>query len=101
MIARHWWASAYLILPQLFGANLDAIYAAVKHANESAPGGREDWTGLLVVEPDATSVLVMSRRPDQQGPGYRHLEGVLRGLRAPFILTEPLAIPYGPERSLN
>ncbi len=70
------------------------------HANEWG-GGREAWTGLLVVEEGATSVLVMSRLAGQRGSGYRHLEDVLRKMRARFILTDPIEIPRGPERSLN
>ncbi len=87
------WAYAYLIVPAATGDALIVLGAAVDRANVAARARAAGWTGLLLVEPDATSILVVSDGPSRSRPGNRRVEGALRGMRAPFIRTLPMEIP--------
>ncbi len=87
------WAYAYLIVPAPTGDALDMLRAAVDRANAVARDSEAGWTGVLHVEPDATSILVVSDGPSRSRGGNRGVEGALRGLRTPFIRTWPMEIP--------
>ncbi len=87
------WAYAYLIVPAPAEDALVVLGAAVDRANVAARARAAGWTGLLMVEPDATSILVVSDGPSRSRPGSRGVERALRGLRAPFIRTWPMEIP--------
>ena len=87
------WAYAYKIVPPQSSQRLGTIRTLLKEETSAAHGGARTWSGRLVLEPDATHILIVS--DDARGrdhPINRQLEAELVRLEAAFSVTEPLAV---------
>ena len=87
------WAYAYQIVPPQPWRRLGTIRALLKDETAAAHGGDRTWSGRLVLERDATHILIVS--DDARGrdhPINRRLEAELARLDAAFSVTEPLAV---------
>ena len=87
------WAYAYKIVPPQPSQKLGTIRTLLKDEASTAQGGARTWSGRLVLEPDATHILIVS--DDVRGrdhPINRQLEAELRRLDASYVVTEPLAV---------
>jgi len=87
------WAYAYQIVPPQPSRRLATIRALLKEETAAARGGARAWSGRLVLERDATHILIVS--DDARGrdhPINRLLEAELERLEAAFSVTEPLAV---------
>ena len=88
------WAYAYKIVPPQPSQRLGTIRALLKDEALTAQGGARTWSGRLVLEPDATHILIVS--DDVRGRDHainRQLEAELQRLDAAYVVTEPLAVP--------
>jgi len=86
------WAYAYKIVPPQPSQKLGTIRTLLKDASTAQDGART-WSGRLVLEPDATHILIVS--DDVRGrdhPINRQLEVELQRLDAAYVVTEPLAV---------
>jgi hypothetical protein len=87
------WAYAYMIVPAQPSQRLGTIRALLKEETATAQGSARTWSGRLVLEPDATHILIVS--DDIRGrdhPINRRLEAELQQLEAVYTVTEPLAV---------
>ena len=87
------WAYAYEIVPPQPSRRLGPIRALLKDETEAARGGARAWSGRLVLEREATHILIVS--DDVSGrdhPINRQLEAELERLEASFSVTVPLAV---------
>lgn len=87
------WAYAYKIMPPQTSQRLGTIRTLLKDETSAALGGARTWSGRLVLEPDATHILIVS--DDAHGrehPINHQLEAELVRLEAAFSVTEPLAV---------
>ena len=87
------WAYAYKIVPPQQSQNLGTIRALLKDETAAAQGSTRVWSGRLVLEPDATHILIVS--DDIRGrdhPINRQIEAELEKLEAAYDVTEPLAV---------
>jgi len=87
------WAYAYKIVPPQPSQKLGTIRTLLKDETAAAQGGARTWSGRLVLEPDATHILIVS--DDVRGrdhPINRQLEAELGRLGAAYVVTEPLAV---------
>lgn len=87
------WAYAYQIVPPQPSRRLGTIRTLLKDETAAAHGGARAWSGRLVLEPDATHILIVS--DDVRGrdhPINRQLEAELQRIEAAFTVTEPLAV---------
>lgn len=87
------WAYAYAIVPPQPARRLGAIRALLKDETAAARGSARAWSGRLVLERDATHILIVS--DDARGrdhPINRQLEAELQRLEVSFSVTEPLAV---------
>jgi len=87
------WAYAYKIVPPQSSSKLGAIRTLLKDEAGAAHGSARTWSGRLVLEPDATHILIVS--DDIRGrdhPINRQLEAELEQLDAGYTVTEPLAV---------
>ena len=90
---RSLWAYAYQIVPPQPSRRLGTIRTLLKGETASAQGGTRAWSGRLVLERDATHILIVS--DDVRGrdhPINRQLEAELERLEAAFTVTEPLEV---------
>jgi len=87
------WAYAYKIVPPQASPRLGPIRTLLKDEASAAQGSARTWSGRLVLEPDATHILIVS--DDVRGrdhPINRQLEAELDRLEAAYSVTEPLAV---------
>lgn len=87
------WAYAYQIVPPQPSQRLGAIRTLLKDETAAAHGGARTWSGRLVLEREATHILIVS--DDERGrdhPINRQLEAELQRLEAAFSVTEPLSV---------
>jgi hypothetical protein len=87
------WAYAYQIVPPQPSRRLGTIRTLLKDEAAAARGGARAWSGRLVLERDATHILIVS--DDARGRDHainRRLEAELERLNATFSVTEPLAV---------
>ena len=87
------WAYAYQIVPPQPARLLGAIRSLLKQETAAARDGARTWSGRIVLERDATHILIVS--DDARGrdhPINRRLEAELERLDAAFAVTEPLAV---------
>jgi len=87
------WAYAYKIVPPQASARLGTIRALLKEEALAAHGSARTWSGRLVLEPDATHILIVS--DDIRGRDHsinRQIEAELEKLEAAYVVTEPLAV---------
>jgi len=87
------WAYAYKIVPPQSSQRLGTIRALLKDEAAAAQGGARTWSGRLVLEPDATHILIVS--DDIRGrdhPINRQIEAELLRLDVTYVVTEPLAV---------
>ena len=90
---RSLWAYAYQIVPPQPSRRLGAIRTLLKDETAAAHGGARTWSGRLVLEPDATHILIVS--DDIRGRDHvinRQLETELARLEVAYVVTEPLAV---------
>jgi hypothetical protein len=87
------WAYAYKIVPPQASPRLGTIRTLLKEEALAAHGSARTWSGRLVLEPDATHILIVS--DDIRGrdhPINRQIEAELEKLEAAYVVTEPLAV---------
>lgn len=87
------WAYAYKIVPPQASPRLGTIRALLKDEAAAAHGSARTWSGRLVLEPEATHILIVS--DDVRGRDHainRRLEAELQRLGAVYSVTEPLAV---------
>lgn len=87
------WAYAYKIVPPQPSQKLGTIRTLLKDETLTAQSGARKWSGRLVLEPDATHILIVS--DDIRGRDHainRQLEAELERLEAGYVVTEPLAV---------
>jgi hypothetical protein len=87
------WAYAYRIVPPQPSQRLGAIRTLLKDEALAAQGNARTWSGRLVLEPEATHILIVS--DDVRGrdhPINRQLEDELGRLEVAYVVTEPLAV---------
>ena len=87
------WAYAYKIVPPQSSQKLSTIRTLLKDEALAAHGSARTWSGRLVLEPDATHILIVS--DDVRGRDHsinRQLETELDRLEAAYSVTEPLAV---------
>ena len=87
------WAYAYKIVPPQPSQRLGTIRTLLKQETAAARDGARAWSGRLVLEPDATHILIVS--DDIRGRDHainRQLEAELLLLDATYTVTEPLAV---------
>jgi len=86
------WAYAYRVVPPQSSQRLGTIRTLLKEETGAAQGSARTWSGRLVLEPDATHILIVS--DDIRGrdhPINRRLEAELHRLDAAYTVSEPLA----------
>ncbi len=87
------WAYAYKIVPPQSSQRLGTIRALLKDEAAAAQGSARTWSGRLVLEPDATHILIVS--DDIRGRDHtinRQIEAELQRLDVTYVVTEPLAV---------
>jgi hypothetical protein len=87
------WAYAYKIVPPQASQRLGTIRTLLKEETLEAQGSARTWSGRLVLESDATHILIVS--DDIRGrdhPINRQIEAELEELDAAYVVTEPLAV---------
>jgi hypothetical protein len=87
------WAYAYKIVPPQPSPKLGTIRTLLKDEALTAQGGARTWSGRIVLEPDATHILIVS--DDIRGRDHsinRQIEAELQRLDAAYVVTEPLAV---------
>ena len=92
------WAYAYKVVPPQPPQRLGTIRTLLKDETAAAHDSARTWSGRLVLEPDATHILIVS--DDARGrdhPINRDLEAELDRLDAAYSVTEPLAVAGHPE----
>jgi hypothetical protein len=87
------WAYAYQIVPPQPSQRLGTIRTLLKDETAAAQDGARTWSGRLVLERDATHILIVS--DDIRGrdhPINRRLEAELQRLEALYTVSEPLVV---------
>lgn len=87
------WAYAYKVVPPQPSQRLGLIRTLLKDETAAAHGSARTWSGRLVLEPDATHILIVS--DDVRGrehPVNRLIEAELGRLQVTYSVTEPLAV---------
>ena len=90
------WAYAYRITPPQPKQRLDTIQTLLDHEHGVALQEARNWTGRLVLERQATRILIVSDSPDQERAVDHRLAGEVRRLQATFTRTVPLEISADP-----
>ena len=85
------WAYAYQIVPPQGEDRLGAIRTILDEVNAHATHGARRWTGRVILEEQATHILVVSDRPDQDDVINHRLAAELTALNVGFRLTAPMA----------
>jgi hypothetical protein len=86
------WAYAYEIMPPLLPTRLGTIRALLREAAATARTANRRWSGRLVLESDATHILIVTDVMGRHYPINLRLEAELLRLQATFSVTEPLAV---------
>ena len=86
------WAYSYEILPPLRPNRLGAIRALLRQEAATARTASRRWSGRLVLEVDATHILIVTDVVGRHHPINLRLEAELLRLDASFSITEPLAV---------
>ena len=86
------WAYAYQIIPPQPARRLGRIRTLLKDETAAAHGSARTWSGRLVLERNATHILIVSDAHARNEPINRQLEAELERLEADFSVTEPLAV---------
>lgn len=86
------WAYTYEILPPLAPNRLGTIRALLREAAAAARSAGRRWSGRLVLEPEATHILIVTDVVGRHYPINLRLEAELLRLEATFFVTEPLAV---------
>ncbi len=86
------WAYAYQIVPPQPSHRLGAIRTLLKDEASAAHAGERTWSGRLVLEANATHILIVSDARTRNHDINRQLEAELERIEAPFTVTEPLAV---------
>ena len=89
---RSLWAYAYRIVPPQPSRRLGSIRTLLKDETAAARGGARTWSGRLVLERQATHILIVSDVPGRNHSIDRRLEAEIERLDAAFSVTEPLAV---------
>jgi hypothetical protein len=85
------WAYAYKIAPPHAARKMRSIAQLLAHEKEIARRDGRVWTGKLVMEEQVTHILVVCDRPEQDLAANLRLEAGLKGLKASFSITLPMA----------
>jgi len=87
------WAYAYKVVPPQPSQRLGTIRTLLKDETAAAHDSARTWSGRLVLEHDATHILIVS--DDASGRDHainRLIEAELERLQATYSVTEPLAV---------
>ncbi len=90
------WAYAYQIVPPQPEDRLRAIKTLLDRERKQARLGERTWEGRLVLEQQATHILVVSDSPAQDLEVNRRLEAELTGLEVGFARTVPMSVEGEP-----
>jgi hypothetical protein len=86
------WAYSYQIIPPLPSNRLGTIRARLRDETAAARTAARRWSGRVVLEPDATHILIVSDVVGRHHPINLRLEAELLRLATIFSVTEPLAV---------
>jgi hypothetical protein len=89
---RNLWAYVYEIVPPQRLRRLGAIRTLLEDETAAARSDARSWSGRLVLERDATRILIVSDAPGRNHSIDHRLEAELERLEADFSVTEPLAV---------
>ena len=89
---RNLWAYAYQIVPPQPSRRLGAIRTLLREETAAARDDARTWSGRLVLERQATHILIVSDAPGRNHSIDRRLEAEIERLDAAFSVTEPLAV---------
>jgi len=89
---RNLWAYAYQIVPPQASRRLGAIRTLLREETAAARDDARTWSGRLVLERQATHILIVSDAPGRNHSIDRRLEAEIERLDAAFSVTEPLAV---------
>lgn len=93
------WAYAYQIVPAQPTRRLDPIRALLDHESAAARKEARIWASRLVLEQQATRILVVSDRPEHVRGIDHTLANEVQRLRATFTCTEAMEIGDAVERA--
>ena len=86
------WVYAYEIIPAQPLELLRSLEALLAGEHADAINAARTWGSRIIVEPQATRILVVSDSPRQDLEINRRIEAALTELGAPFSVTAPLAM---------
>lgn len=88
------WAYAYRMPPQPVG-RLGPIRSILETEAAAARADDRTWSGRLVLEQDATHILIVSDGPTRDDPINDQLRAELERLDVPFSVTDAMAVTDG------
>lgn len=86
------WAYSYRIVPPQPKRCLGTIRTLLDHEHIAARESARTWASRLVLERQATRILIVCDSSDHGRAVDRALAGEMRRLQATFTLTEPVEI---------
>jgi hypothetical protein len=86
------WAYAYQIVPPQPTRRLSAIRTLLKEETVAVLASGRRWSGRLVLERDATHILIVCDAPGRDYAINFRLEAELLRLKAGFTVTEPMPV---------
>lgn len=89
------WAYTYQIVPPQPKRRLETIRALLDQEHAAARKNARTWASRLVLERQATRILIVCDSPDQERGINYTLAGEMRRLWATFTLTAPVEISPG------
>jgi len=93
LAVRSLWAYAYQIMPSQPSRHLGRIRTLLKEETVAARTRGCVWSGRLVLERDATYILIVSDDARRRNhPINRRLEAELERLEGLFAVTEPMEV---------
>jgi hypothetical protein len=94
------WAYAYRLRPPRTARGMKEFRALLNEKNREAQRADRSWTARLILEQQATHVLIVSDTPELDREFNRALEAKLREMDVPFAVTVPLPVieQAGPDK---
>ena len=90
--AKSVWAYAYQIVPPQAEDRLRSIKTLLDHEHAEARRGARTWAGRVVLEQQATHILVVSDSPQQNHEVNLRLEAELKALKVGYKITTPMVV---------
>lgn len=86
------WAYAYQIVPPQSTRRLSTIRTLLKNETVAVLANGRTWSGRLVLEREATHILIVCDTPGRNYAINFRLEAELLRLKAAFTVTEPMTV---------